>query len=270
MPEQSDHWNGGKQPLTTFPNQPALPDHSQSPSVSVIIPVRSEAGNLPVLLERMPRMGSRTELIFVEGQSTDDSAVVLSQLIASHREWDCQLLTQSGSGKGDAVRMGFAHANGDILMILDADLSVAPEDLPRFYHALASGEGELINGVRQMQSGHERAMPYINRIGNQVFTLVFSWLLKQKLGDTLCGTKVLWRSHYQAMREELAPYGMKDPFGDFDLLLGAACLGLSIADVLVPYHQRSYGVSKIHPWKDGWRLLKCLVQAARRMRKCLP
>jgi hypothetical protein len=162
--------------------------------------------------------------------------------------------------------MGFAHARGDVLMILDADLTVAPEDLPRFLHALQSGKGEFINGVRLVYPMQKQAMRFFNLLGNKFFSLAFSWLLGQSIKDTLCGTKVLSAANYQRIAAERAYFGDFDPFGDFDLLFGAARLNLKIVDLPIRYRERTYGTTNIQRWRHGWLLLRMVLFAARRIK----
>jgi glycosyltransferase involved in cell wall biosynthesis len=176
------------------------------------------------------------------------------------------LLRQGGVGKGDAVRLGFDKANGDILMILDADLTMPPEDLPRFYEALRSGHGEFINGVRLVYPMEKEAMRFMNLLGNKFFSLAFSWLLGQSIKDTLCGTKVLWRTDYELIANNRAYFSDFDPFGDFDLLFGAAKLGMKIIDLPIRYRERTYGTTNIQRWKHGWLLLKMVLFAAWRIK----
>ncbi len=226
------------------------------PSVSVIIPARNEAGNIPPVFERTPRLGRETELVFVEGHSRDNTYAAIEQAIAAHPDWKCQLWRQTGVGKGDAVRLGFEHATGEILMILDADLTMPPEDLPRYYQALRSGQGEFINGVRLVYPMEGEAMRFLNLAGNRFFSQTFSWLLGQSVKDTLCGTKALWKRDYDLIAANRAYFGDFDPFGDFDLLFGAARLNLKIVDLPIRYRERTYGSTNIHRWKHGWLLLK--------------
>lgn len=244
--------------------QPEL--EATQPSVSVIVPARNEAGNISSILARTPNMGQWTELIFVEGHSRDGTYAAIEEAIATHPERRCQLLKQTGVGKGDAVRQGFEEAKGDILMILDADLTVPPEDLPRFYEALRSGKGEFVNGVRLVYPMEEEAMRFLNLLGNKFFSLAFSWLLGQPVKDTLCGTKVLWRADYELIAANRAYFGDFDPFGDFDLLFGAARLNLKIIDLPIHYRERTYGTTNIQRWKHGWLLLKMVLFAARRIK----
>jgi len=238
----------------------------KNPSVTVLVPARNEAGNIENILKRVPKIGSRTEIIFVEGNSTDDTYAVIERTIPKFPEQECLLFQQSGKGKGDAVRLGFEKANGDILMILDADMTVPPEDLPRFVDALVSGKGEFINGVRLVYPMEDKAMRFFNILGNKFFSLAFSWLLGQPIKDTLCGTKVLYRNDYETIAANRHYFGDFDPFGDFDLLFGAAKLNLKIAEMPVRYRFRTYGDTNISRWRHGWLLLKMVMFAARKIK----
>lgn len=236
------------------------------PSVSVVIPARNEAGNIRAIFERTPRMGSRTELVFVEGHSRDDTYATIEREMAAHPATPSLLLRQSGIGKADAMRLGFEHATGDILMILDSDLTVPPEDLPRFYQAICSRKGEFINGVRLVYPMERQAMRPFNFLGNKFFSLAFSWLLGQPIKDTLCGTKVFWRKDYDLIVANRSYFGDFDPFGDFDLIFGAAKLNLRIVDLPIRYRERTYGTTNISRWKHGWLLLRMVLFAARRIK----
>jgi SAM-dependent methyltransferase len=235
-------------------------------SVSVVIPARNEAGNIADAIRRMPAMGSGTEIIFVEGHSRDETWETIQQVARDHAGRGIKILQQTGRGKGDAVRAGFAAASGDILMILDADLTMPPEELPKFYDVLASGHAEFANGVRLVYPMDEKAMQFLNLCANKAFGLIFSWLLGQPVKDTLCGTKVLHREHYEKIVANRAYFGDFDPFGDFDLLFGAAKLNLKIADVPIRYRERTYGTTNIQRWRHGWLLLRMVAFAARKLK----
>ena len=183
-----------------------------------------------------------------------------------HPDRKIKTLQQTGRGKGDAVRLGFAAATGDILMILDADLTMPPEELPKFYDVIASGRAEFANGVRLVYPMDEEAMQFLNLCANKTFGLIFTWLLGQPVKDTLCGTKVLSRAHYESIGANRAYFGDFDPFGDFDLLFGAAKLNLKIADVPIRYRERTYGTTNIQRWKHGWLLLRMVMFAARKLK----
>ncbi len=240
--------------------------HQDLPNVSVIIPARNEAGNIPDIFKRIPHMGNETELIFVEGHSKDDTYNVISQSIKMHPEWKIELFKQQGIGKANAVKLGFEKASGGIVMILDADLTVAPEDLSRFYAALVSGKGEFINGVRLVYPMERQAMQPANLVGNKIFSLIFSWVLGQPIKDTLCGTKALWKSDYHKIVSNRSYFGDFDPFGDYDLIFGAAKLNLRIIDLPIRYRERTYGVTNISRWKHGWLLLRMVIFAALRLK----
>lgn len=246
--------------------RPPDPAPAPRPTVSVLVPARNEAGNIAAILERIPEMGGGTEILFVEGNSSDDTYGVIERVMAAHPERRCRLLKQTGKGKGDAVRLGFSQATGDILMILDADMTVPPEDLPRFYAAIAGGTGEFINGVRLVYPMEEKAMRFLNLLGNKFFSLAFSWLLEQSIKDTLCGTKVLWRRDYERIVAGRRYFGDFDPFGDFDLLFGAARLSLKIVGLPVRYGERTYGTTQIQRWRHGLLLLRMVLFAARRIK----
>jgi SAM-dependent methyltransferase len=249
-----------------FVARPAPEPLPEEPVVTVVVPARNESGNVPAIFDRMPEMGAGTEVIFVEGHSQDDTYAAIERELAERRLPRARLLRQPGRGKGDAVRTGFAAATGGVLMILDADLTVPPEDLPRFYEVLRSGQGEFVNGVRLVYPMEEQAMRFANLVGNKFFGFAFSWLLGQPVKDTLCGTKVLARSDYEALAANRSFFGDFDPFGDFDLLFGAAKLGLEIVDVPVRYRERTYGSTNIQRWRHGLLLLRMCLFAAGRLK----
>jgi SAM-dependent methyltransferase len=249
--------------LTNFVLARTKPEPAKSaPTVSVIVPARNEAGNVASIFARVPEMGGGTELIFVEGHSSDNTFDTIQEHAARNPNRNCKVMRQTGKGKGDAVRMGFAAASGDILMILDADLTVAPEDLPRFLQAIRDGNGEFINGVRLVYPMERRAMRLLNLAGNKFFSLTFSWLLGQPIKDSLCGTKVIRRTDYEKLAANRGYFGDFDPFGDFDLLFGAARMNLKIVDMPIRYRERTYGTTNIQRWRHGWLLLKMSTFAA--------
>ena len=236
------------------------------PIVSVIVPARNEEGNIESIFRRVPEMGGGTELIFVEGNSTDKTYQKIEETLPKFPQRRAKLLKQPGKGKGDAVRAGFAAASGEVLMILDADLTVPPEDLPRFYAALRDNRGEFINGVRLVYPMERQSMQFLNLVANKLFGLGFTWLLGQPVKDTLCGTKVLTRHDYDLIARNRKYFGDFDPFGDFDLLFGAAKLNLKITDMPIRYRERTYGTTNISRFRHGWMLLRLTVFAARRLK----
>jgi len=232
--------------------------------VSVICPCRNEAGNIEKLVARIPEVGAEMELLFVEGHSKDDTLDECYRVAKAHSHKNVRVYRQPGQGKADAVRKGFSEAKGDILIILDTDLSVAPEDLPQFYEALASGKGEFVNGSRRVYAMDPGAMRFLNLLGNRLFAALLSWLIGQPIKDALCGTKALWRSDFDRISHYEMDHAVSDPFGDFELLLGAAKLNLKIVEIPVRYRERSYGNTNISRFGDGWLLLRIVLAAARR------
>jgi SAM-dependent methyltransferase len=236
------------------------------PSVSVVIPCRNEAGHIPPLVASLPELPAGSEFLFVEGNSTDDTEDVIRREIEARPGQPLRLLKQRGRGKGDAVRLGFAESRGDVVLILDSDMGVAPADVPKFVAALASGKAEMVNGSRLVYPMEGRAMRFLNLLANKSFALVFTWLLGQQVRDTLCGTKALWREDYQRIEANRSYFGDFDPFGDFDLLFGAARLNLRIVDLAVRYHERRYGETNISRFRHGWLLLHMSAFAARKLK----
>ena len=226
-------------------------------SVSVVVPCRNERGNIEDAIKRIPQMGRETEIIFVDGNSTDGTVEEIGRQIERHPQRKIYLIHQGGGeGKGDAVRKGFAAAGGDVLVIQDADLTAPPEDLPKFFRALRDGKGEFINGSRLIYPMERQAMRLLNLLGNKFFGTLFSWLLGQRFRDTLCGTKMICRKDYELIAANRSYFGEFDPFGDFDLIFGAVKQNLKVVEVPVTYRARTYGSTNISRFRHGWLLLK--------------
>lgn len=244
-----------------------FPTEPQEYSVSVVIPCRNEKGNIEQAVLRLPTFGRSLEIIFIEGNSTDGTLDEVKRVTQAYgQQRNIRWAVQDGKGKGNAVRNGFSMATGEILMILDADLTVAPEDLPKFYDAARMGKGEFINGSRLVYPMEREAMRFLNVVGNKFFSVMFTWLLGQKIKDTLCGTKVLFKRDYDIIVAQRSYFGDFDPFGDFDLLFGAAKLSLRIAELPVRYYARTYGETNIQRWRHGWLLLRMVVFAMRKIK----
>jgi ubiquinone/menaquinone biosynthesis C-methylase UbiE len=242
------------------------PTPPQELSCSVVIPARNESGNIAAAIQRMPALGSHTEIILIEGHSRDNTWEEIQRVAAAHPEMDIKVLKQQSKGKGGAVREAFAVAQGDVLMILDADLTVPPEQLTKFYEIIRSGLADFVNGVRLVYPMEKQAMRFLNMVANKSFGLSFSWILGLSIKDTLCGTKVLLRSDYELIARNRAYFGDFDPFGDFDLLFGAAKLNMKIVDLPIRYQARTYGDTNIQRWRHGLLLLRMLWFAARRLK----
>ena len=230
-------------------------------TVSVVIPARNEAGNIEDAVRRMPRLGKNTEIIFIEGNSTDQTWAEIERVKTQYPDLDIKSMRQTGKGKGNAVREAFDAASGEVLMILDADLTVPPEELGKFYDVLVSGRADFANGVRLVYPMEDKAMRFCNLCANKFFGLAFSWALGQPIKDTLCGTKVLLKTDYERIAANRAHFGDFDPFGDFDLIFGANRLHLRIGDIPIRYRDRTYGETNIQRWRHGLLLLRMLLLA---------
>ncbi len=235
-------------------------------SATVVVPCRNERGNVEAVVQRIPRFCEDLEILFVEGHSKDGTLEEIRRVIAACPEWDIKVLTQDGEGKGDAVRKGFQYARGEVVLILDADMTMPPEALPKFYNALIAGKGDFINGSRLVYPMGGRAMRPLNFLANRAFAVIFSWLLNQRFTDTLCGTKALTKVHYERIAANRSYFGQLDPFGDFDLIFGAARLNLKIVDVPIRYTERLYGETQISRFRHGWLLLHMAVLAYRKLK----
>jgi len=235
-------------------------------SVSVVIPARNERGNIEPAIQRLPRFAEDMEVIFVEGHSQDNTWEEMQRVREAYPDWDIKCMQQTGKGKADAVWMGFDAARGDILMILDADLTVPPEDLPKFWRALTTGKGDFINGSRLVYPMQDGAMQTLNFFANHAFSIIFSFLLNQRFTDTLCGTKVISRRHYAVLKENRSYFGDFDPFGDFDLIFGAVKQNLKVVEVPIRYASRSYGETQISRFRHGVLLLRMVLFAYRKLK----
>lgn len=236
-------------------------------SCSVVVPVRNESGNIRSLLDRLPTLGSKTEVIFVEGNSTDDTWDVVQRVV---REYSgphaVSCMQQPGRGKWDAVKVGFERAREDVLMILDGDLSVMPEDLPKFMASITDDTAEFVNGCRLVYPMENRAMRFLNMLGNKAFAVLLSATIGQPVKDSLCGTKVLLRSDYRRLLARIEPYADLDPYGDFSLLFGAAALDLKIRDIPVRYKARTYGDTNISRFSGGFLLWRTVLRGLQQLR----
>lgn len=235
-------------------------------SVSILVPCRNEKGNIEQAIKRTPEFGTHQEFIFVEGHSQDGTYEEVERVMKAYPQKDIKLFKQPGKGKGDAVRFGFGKASGDVLMILDADLTVMPEDMPKFYDAIQSGKGEFINGCRLVYPMEDEAMRFLNLVANKFFGIFFTWLLGQCFKDTLCGTKVMLRRQYEELAANRHYFGDFDPFGDFDLIFGAVKLNLKVIELPIRYKSRQYGTTQIQRFRHGLLLLQMCVFAMKKIK----
>ncbi|MCW1968924.1 MAG: glycosyltransferase family 2 protein [Anaerolineae bacterium] len=238
------------------------------PSISIIIPARNEFGNIEAALKRMPDFGAKVEIIFVEGHSKDNTWDEIERVRQSYNSIDrpIRAYRQTGKGKADAVRLGFSQAQHELVTILDADLTMPPEMLPRFYQAYCDGLGDFINGNRLTYPMEGEAMQFLNRLGNIFFAKVLSYAMGQRIGDSLCGTKLMSREDYVRMTKWRHQFGDFDPFGDYELLFPASQFALGIIDVPIRYLARIYGSTNIHRFRHGFMLIKMVFVALIRLK----
>jgi ubiquinone/menaquinone biosynthesis C-methylase UbiE len=243
-----------------------VPEKTKDYSVTIVIPAKNEKGNIENAILKTPEFGKSQEFIFIEGNSQDGTYEEMLRIKDKYKNKNIIIEKQIGKGKGNAVREGFEIAKGELLMILDADLTTPPEDLPKFYDAIKFNKGEFINGCRLVYPMEKQAMRFLNLLANKFFGLFFTYLLGQKVKDTLCGTKVLLKEDYERIKLNRSYFGDFDPFGDFDLLFGAAKLNLKITEIPVRYRDRVYGSTQISRFKHGWLLLKMSLFAAKKIK----
>jgi hypothetical protein len=242
-------------------------DNSKEYSVSVVIPCKNEAGNIEDAVKRIPQLGSHTEIIFGDDKSTDGTPDIVREMIARYPEKDIKLVNSPGVSKAMNVWTCFDHATCDILMILDADLTVIPEELPYFYEAIARRKGEFINGSRLVYPMHKGAMRLFNVVGNKFFSIAFTYILETKIKDTLCGTKVLWRNDYEHIKKLRGSWGINDRWCDYELIFGAAKRHLKIVDMPVHYMERTYGETKMtNRIKNGRIMLRMCWAALKKIK----
>ena len=244
-----------------------IPKNLRDNSVTILVPCKNEKGNIESCIKRIPKFGKHQEILFVDGNSTDGTVEEIKRMIKVHKNKDIKLIFQGKSkGKGAAVRKGFLESKGEIIMILDADLTVPPEDLPKFYLALKENKAQFANGSRLAYPMEKDAMRYVNLFGNWMFGRIFTWIIGQRIRDTLCGTKVLFKSDYMLLKNYREYFDNLDPFGDFDLLFGASKMNLHIAEIPIRYRERKYGKTKIRRFYHGWILIKMCILGARKLK----
>jgi hypothetical protein len=246
--------------LTTSTVARIKPTKRVSYKVSIVVPARNEEGNILNIVRSIPKFSAWQELIFIEGGSKDNTWPEIKKIITKYPKTkslqNISAYQQKGRGKADAVRLGFSKGQGDMLIILDADLTVSPGDLYKFYEAIVSGNGEFINGSRLVYPMEKDAMRMLNKAGNKVFGWLFSTILGQRFKDTLCGTKVLLKKDYLKIAKNRHFFGDFDPFGDFDLIFGAVKQNMKVIEVPIRYRERVYGSTNISRFTHGLLLLK--------------
>jgi glycosyltransferase involved in cell wall biosynthesis len=242
--------------LTTWVIARIKPEKRTDYSVSIIVPARNEEGNIRNIVKSIPKFGKWQEVVFVEGHSKDRTWEEIKKLGDKRGRISVRAFKQSGIGKADAVRLGFSKARGELLIILDADLTVDPGDLIKFYEVISSNQGEFANGSRLIYPMEKQAMQTLNKFGNTIFSRLFTWILGQRFKDTLCGTKAILKIYYQKIVKYRNYFGDFDPFGDYDLIFGAVKQNLKVVEIPIRYRERVYGKTNISRFTHGWLLLK--------------
>lgn len=228
--------------------------HKEIP-ISIIIPTHNEAGNIKHIVDNMPQIGSKMEMVFVDLPGEDATEDVIKQMIKENKGKILlkYVKQREKTGKIGALRQGILEANGEIIIIYDADATVPPEDLEKVYLALIERKADFINGTRLVYPTEKGAMRFANHLGNTFFAKLFTWSLGQHFTDTLCGTKGFWRQDFMDFEKSKTGYDNFDLFGDFYLLLSAYRKNLRIAEVPVRYKTRRYGDTKMNRLKNGFR-----------------
>jgi len=232
-------------------------------TASIVLTTRDERANIEPMVKSIPELGAHTEILFVEGHSSDGTREEIERVIRAYPERNIRLLVQDGIGQGDAIRKGFNEATGDVVILLEADRTSPPEDVLKVFDVVASGRAEYVNGSRFVYPRQPGSMPTLNVIGNALFAAWFTWFLGQRTSDVLCGVKAIDRVQFRRVLRNWGFLGLYDPFGDFELAFGAARLGLKISEVPTRYACRQYGVPKTKPLRHGWMLLRMMLRATR-------
>lgn len=241
--------------------------HPQNKTASIILTVRDERGNIEPMVRQIPDVGAGTEILFVEGHSTDGTRAEIERVASRYPEKNVRLLVQDGIGQGDAIYKGFSEASGDVIILLEADRTSPPQDVLKAFDIVAGGRADYVNGSRFIYPRDKGAMPLRKVIGNWMFAIWFTWFLGQRTSDVLCGLKAIDRRQFQRLRKNWGSLGLFDPFGDFELIFGAARLGLKICEVPTRYTVRQYGEPKSRFWKHGFMLTR-MASRATRVFKC--
>jgi hypothetical protein len=214
--------------------------------VTVVIPTLNEAENLPYVLPRIPDWVD--EVLLVDGHSDDGTPQVAQQLLPGIR-----IVAQEGRGKGAALRSGFAAASGDIIVMLDADGSTAPEEIPAFVGALLAG-ADFAKGSRFLQGGGTADMPFYRRFGNAVFVFLVRLLFGGCYSDLCYGYNAFWA--------RVLPQLDLDGDGfEIETIMNVRALraGLKVAEVPSFEAARIHGTGRLRTIPDGWRILKAIL-----------
>lgn len=227
-----------------------------SSSLSICLTVKDEEHNIEPIVSSLPVLCENQEILFVEGNSTDNTAKEIERMKMLFPHKNIRLIKQPGKGQGDAIHTGFKEAKGEIIILYEGDGTSEPYDIQYFYEAIEAGRFEFIEGSRFVYPLSHKCMPLANKIGNVVFAKWFSFFLNQRTTDVLSGIKAIRKKDYEKIYNTWGFLGIPDPFGDFELLFGSARYGLKIGEIPIRYKPRVFGESKTSVFKHGWYLLK--------------
>jgi hypothetical protein len=240
---------------------PILSEKADIPqSVTICLTVRNERGNIEPIVKKLPLLCDRQEILFVEGHSTDGTREEIERVIATNPEKNIRVIGQPGKGQGDAIRVGFKEAQGEVIILYEGDGTSDPRDLYYVWEAMQSKRFEFIEGSRLVYPFHTKAMPWTNKIGNMIFAKWFSFFLGQRVTDVLSGIKAILKKDYELLYTQWGFLGVPDPFGDFELLYGAARMGLKFGEIPIHYYPRPYGTPKTRVLFHGLRLLAMAIR----------
>lgn len=225
-------------------------------SKTIIVPAKNEEGNLNELINRIPYLGNNVEVIISCGISNDNTLGMAKSLKSDN--FIIKVIEQTSKGKANAVWEACEQSSNDLIAILDADLSVDPEELSSFFELIETKKCDFVNGTRLIYSMEKGSMRFINNFGNRLFQYVVSKIIRLPLTDSLCGTKVFKKNLYEKIKKWQSVVKIKDPFGDFDLLFAAAYSSQKIVEYPIHYRARKYGTTQIRRFKDGFKLIKYL------------
>lgn len=227
---------------------------------SIIIPAKNEEGNLKKLVDRIPKT-LNTELIFSIGESKDKTLEIALEIQQNNKDFNIKVFEQSKNGKANAVWEAVEKSNGEIIAILDSDISVDPEELVNFYEIIENNYADFVNGTRLIYEMEKGSMRFINRFGNRMFQYLIGKIINEPITDSLCGTKVFKKSLLKNIFWWQKTYKLNDPFGDFDLLFSASYSGAKILEYPIHYRARTYGNTQISRFRDGYKLIIYLIKS---------
>ncbi len=213
--------------------------------ISFIIPCKNEQDNIKVFEQKINENTEPDEYLFGDDNSSDKTSDEIDKLI--EKLSDKKIIKYNGPGicKSENVYKGIDLSSGDIIVIYDADHTVSFEDIKFSVSIMKKTNVDFINCTRMIYPQKDGAMKFANFIGNTIFASLFSLLFKKKITDTLCGTKIFYKKDWEKIKENTSQWGMKDLWGDFDLLIGAYKNNLKITEVPVTYYERRENETKM-------------------------